>query len=227
MRRLVLVTVLSLTSLTLATAAQRPLPPPPAPPQPAVAPTTVPPRTIVPESVVAAPIARTPARVVPPEVVFAPTQAPPPSGQTPRPGAKPTPAGAAALIDAQLQNVKLDVTISDSLSADTQNRKVVSMLILNGRSGQIRSAGGSGLINIDANVNVRNDGRIIVQLTMEYQPELSPQQTQQAGLTRGVTMFSESLALIVPDGTPVMASQSADPRSDRRVAVEVTATVTK
>jgi hypothetical protein len=39
--------------------------------------------------------------------------------------------------------------------------------------------------------------------------------------------FSESLNLMVTDGKPVIASQSADPRSDRKVTVEVTATVVK
>jgi hypothetical protein len=65
-----------------------------------------------------------------------------------------------------------------------------------------------------------------VQLTIEYRPELSGQQMQQAG-NRSAAFFSESLALLVVDGKPVLASQSADPRGDRKVSVEVTASVIK
>ena len=45
--------------------------------------------------------------------------------------------------------------------------------------------------------------------------------------SRLVAGFSESLNLLVADGKPIVASQSADPRSDRKVTIEVTATVLK
>jgi len=124
------------------------------------------------------------------------------------------------------QNVKLDVTITDSLSADQQTRKIVSMLVLDSRAGQVRSAGGNGVINIDATPTILRDGRIYLRMTLEYQPELSAQQIQQAGTSR-LAIFNESLSLVVPDGKPTVASQSSDPRSDRKVAVEVIATVVK
>ncbi len=118
------------------------------------------------------------------------------------------------------------MTISDSLSADVQSKKTVTMLTSDGHSGQIRSSGGEGLINIDARPSVQRDGRIFLQLTVEYRPELSPQQVQQSGTSR-LTMFTESLSLIVSDSKPVIASQSADPRSERKVSLEVTATIVK
>lgn len=134
----------------------------------------------------------------------------------------------ARAMPASWQNIKLDVVISDSLVSDPQGRKSVSMLILDGLSGQVRSSGtNEGLINIDARPTIRPDGRVWVQLTIEYRPELSAQQAQQTGSARLMTMFSESLALLVADGKPVMASQSADPRGDRKVSIEVTATVIK
>ena len=90
-----------------------------------------------------------------------------------------------------------------------------------------RSTGGNSIINIDAAPTVRPDGRIYLHLTLEYQPELSQQQNEQmkgTGPSR-ITMFSESLSLVVADGKPLVASQSADPRSERRVSVEITATI--
>ena len=73
-------------------------------------------------------------------------------------------------------------------------------------------------------LTVRGDGRILVQLTIEYRPELTAQQTQQSGSSR-VAGFSESLSVVVTDGKPMVASQSADPKSDRKVSVEITAAV--
>jgi len=127
------------------------------------------------------------------------------------------------------QNIKVDIAISDSITAEVQAKKSVSLIVLDGRSGQIRSTGGNSIINIDAAPTVRPDGRIYLHLTLEYQPELSQQQNEQMkGTGPGrITMFSESLSLVVADGKALMASQSADPRSERRVSVEITATVLK
>ena len=39
------------------------------------------------------------------------------------------------------------------------------------------------------------------------------------------TSTNESVALVLDDGKPVVAAQSADPITDRRVSVEVKATI--
>jgi hypothetical protein len=192
--------------------------------RPAPTPPIIPVRSTQPPSRPAPGAERVPT-VAPPVAGFLPTQAAPPA-QTP-----PRPAGAQTLPPApqpatSWQNVKLDVTISDSLNVDTQTTKTVSMLILDGRSGQIRSTSSGGLINIDASPSVRPDGRIYLRLTVEYRPELSAAQAQQAGTSR-IAQFNESLALIVANGKPILASQSADPRGDRKVSLEVTATVAR
>jgi hypothetical protein len=175
-----------------------------------------------------------------PPAVSQPTMAPTPPGttapaaQTPRPGTPPPGAPRDILQVAGLsysgQNVMLSITITDALNADIQNKKSVMMLIADGRSGQIRSSGsGAAVINVDARPQTQRDGRIYLQLTVEYQPELSNQQAQQLAQQTGVrlTTFTESLSLIVGDGKPVLASQSADPRSDRKVSLEVTATIVR
>jgi hypothetical protein len=169
----------------------------------------------------------------PPPTVAPPT-IPPPGQQTPRPGGqlpRETPPTLAPMSPVGMgsQNIQLAVTISDSFSSDVQSKKAVTMLIVDGRSGQIRSAGGEGLMNIDARPTIQRDGRILLQLSVEYRPDLSTEQfdaLRKNGVVR-ITMFTESLTLMVPDGKPVVASQSADPRSDRKVALEVTATVVK
>jgi len=126
------------------------------------------------------------------------------------------------------QNVKLDVTISDSLTAEMQTKRTVSMMIADGRNGQVRSNASSGAnINIDASPTIRQaDGRILLRLTIEYQPYLTPQQMEKSGAS-GRTSFSQSLSLIVQDGRPIVAAQSADPGSDRKVSLEILATIQK
>jgi len=165
-------------------------------------------------------------------------------GQTPQPGAQtpqgqqtPRPGGPARDImqaaglpsSVASQNVALVITITDSLTAEVQNKKSVTMLVADGRSCQIRSMGaGETVINIDARPVVQRDGRILLNLTLEYRPQLSDQQFQQAQQSANrLTTFSESLVLLVPDGKPIVASQSSDPRSERKVSVEVMATATE
>src|SRR5687767_3822015 len=78
---------------------------------------------------------------------------PPPGIQTPRPTPGQSPAVATppqAPGQQSWQNIKLEVTIADSLTADSSTRKTVSMLIADGRNGQVRSQGGvDGVINIE------------------------------------------------------------------------------
>jgi hypothetical protein len=169
-----------------------------------------------------------------PPAVAMPTQ-PTPTAQTPRPAppagevpvqpvpggqsARQTPPSAATMPAPQQsvwQNIKLDITITDAASATTQLRKVLSLYIADGRQGQVRSQSEQGLINIDARPQVRPDGKtILMQLTVEYRQGVS-----------GST-FSESLAAMVVDGKPIVLSQTADPNGDRKVSVEVLATIQK
>lgn len=130
-----------------------------------------------------------------------------------------------AAVDARSRNIKLDVTFADTVGPDGVTKKTLTMLVLNARNGQIRSTGrDGGIINIDAHPADLNDGRISVNLTIEYLPELSPQQLQ-SGVRLG--MLSQSLTVLLDSGKPTVITQSADPRSDRKVTVEVTATVVK
>jgi hypothetical protein len=147
------------------------------------------------------------------------TPTPPPGGAPGVPANVPRPEAPSSW-----QNIRVDVTITDSLSAEQVQRKTISMLVLDNRNGQVRSMG-QGMINVDASPIVRPDGKIYLRMTMEYNPDINPQ-IAQATNTRQ-TSFLESLSLVVNDGKPLLVSQAADPRSDRKVTVEVTATVQK
>ena len=214
MRRIALTFCLTMSVLPTLFAQQVQTPPPstrPAPLPTVQAPTTPAPRGGAPT---------TAPRAVPPASPFDQT------AQTPKPNLPPGIAQAAGLSPANWQNLRIEVTISDSLAADVQQKKAVTMLVADGRSGQVRSNSGDGIINVDARPQIQRDGRILLQITIEYRPNLTPQQLQQSGASR-VTAFSESLSLIVPDGRAVTASQSSDPGSDRRMTLDITTTVVR
>ena len=142
------------------------------------------------------------------------------------PAAVQTPPAPRAELPSSWQNVKLEVSITDTFSATMQTKKAVTLLVLDGRSGQVRAQGGNGVLNVDAAPTIRPDGRIYLRLTVEYQPELTQEQMTQAGSGR-TGYLNESLYIVISEGKPVTVSQSADPRNDRRVMMEVTATVIK
>ena len=144
------------------------------------------------------------------------------------------------------QNVKVDLTITDTFGTGT-TKKSVTLLVADGWSGRVRSSnevmvqvagGGPNVtvprpitINVDCTPIVR-ENRIQLNLTIEYMPELPAGQgsgTQGNTTTRDAkpANINESLTVLVNDGKPTLLTQSADPATDRRVTVEVTATVVK
>lgn len=122
---------------------------------------------------------------------------------------------------ATMENIKVDVVLSDSVT-QSGGKKTVSMVVTNGRKGQIRSTGNGGgyTLNVDAQPQLLSDGRILVALDLMYFPEATSDAKQ-------VAMINESLSVLVKDGTAMLISQSADPRSDRKVTVELTASTQK
>ena len=145
-------------------------------------------------------------------------------------------------------NVKLDLIITDTYTG-TPVKKTVSMLIMNGSSGMIRTANrlatGSNVgLNVDAAVMIHQGGLITVRVTFEYTPAqapsiINPQNREQIDAIRaqqaerGLSPTSqpaelhESLSVVLQDGKPLLVSQSADPTTDRKVTVEVMATILK
>jgi len=149
--------------------------------------------------------------------------APSAQGQQGRQGQQTPPPGTAVPVAPQQappqytwQNIKLDLTITDAGTTGAPVRKVLVLHIADGRQGQVRSQSEQGLINVDARPSVRPDGKsILLQLTVEYRPGVSS------------SLFSESLSAMVVDGKPMTLSQTADPSGDRKVSVEVLATIQK
>ena len=140
----------------------------------------------------------------------------------------------------QLANVRLEVTISDQRASGPPTTKTVALVLADRANGRIRTtgevrvprqAGGASVafdtrivvLNVDAQPEFTRDGRVRAHVTLEYKPVAGEAVNEEQALTT----ISESFAVILEDGKPLVVSQSADPTTDRRVRVEVKATILK
>lgn len=150
----------------------------------------------------------------------------------PQPPAAQPPAPARTEIAGQPRNIKLELTITDQTGPGEPGKRTVSMILADRQNGSIRSSGGVVLagnrINVSLNVDARpiiiSDNRIRLELTLEYAPKPG---TENATSGEGRAHLSERLGLIVDPGKPMLVSQASDPTSDRRISVELTATILK
>jgi hypothetical protein len=119
----------------------------------------------------------------------------------------------------QLANIRIELTITDQRSDAAATPKTVTMLVEDRQSGRIRTARGNTNLNVDARPDILRDSRIRVVLSLEYAPPDSPD--------RAAPPIQQSITALLEDGKPLVLSQSADPSSDRKVRLEVKATIVK
>jgi hypothetical protein len=163
-----------------------------------------------------------------------PLQTPKPGGQTPTPRAPQPEEPRRPAFRRQPVNLKIDVTISDQRGSGAPITKVVSLTVADGEFGRIRSqvevpifaTENSPMRSVPLNVDARPeivDGKIRLGLTIEL--EIVDMSVERG--TRPKTEITETMSVILENGRPLVVSQSADPISDRKVSVEVRATILK
>jgi hypothetical protein len=151
------------------------------------------------------------------------TKAPPP------PPAAPTPDGRSRKVG---PNVRIEVTFSEQRSDSPAMPKTVTVTTNDGQWGRVRSSVstvgyGSSPLNVDARPEVLPDGRVLLAVNIEYGEKRVPEGKQvQPGQIIEATL-NESVTLLLESGKGLAMTQSADPMSDRKVSVEVKATVLK
>ncbi len=120
-------------------------------------------------------------------------------------------------------NVRIELTISDYTGTGAPQKKIVSMIVADGMMGRIRSvrSPNSPTLNVDAQPRMTGADQIRLQLTLEYTPPMSEKPSD-----RG-TPINEFVTVLLQNSKPLVISQAADPSIDRKVTVEVTATVLK
>jgi hypothetical protein len=160
-----------------------------------------------------------------PRPLATPTQAPPapPSAQAPQGGQAQRP-----LDPAQMVNIRVELAISETHGSTPASKKTVFLLTRSDSRASVRSnmvVGNTGMgLNVDIRPRVEKDGRISLNLTFNYVPELAGDPAP--GVNRPPDL-NETMEVFLVDGKPLLISQSADPKGDRKVTVEVTATVVK
>ena len=131
-------------------------------------------------------------------------------------------------------NIKLELTITDQAGAGEATKRTVSMIVADRKNGSIRSSGqvmtpnGGGrfgvALNVDAMPVIIKDGLMRLDVTLEYVPKPG---SENASSGEGRGSLNERLSLLVESGKALIVSQASDPTSERRITVELTATVLK
>ena len=157
-----------------------------------------------------------------------PTTLPTPGGQPPT---ETPPPGPVRKLRGRDVNLQVEITISDQLGGETPQKKVVSMLVADQTMGRVRASADAqrdkvGFVGTGLNVDVRpvmlEGDRILLEITVEYTPYRESGQ-----ITQRPTVLNESLSVILQSGKPMVVSQAADPVIDRKMMLEVRATIVK
>jgi hypothetical protein len=134
-------------------------------------------------------------------------------------------------------NVRVDLTISDQTGSGPVEKKQVTLIAAEESWGKIRTnaatkaqditAGGPVTpirLNVDARPFLNSSGAIQLELTIDYNP-LGPMSKDTAQLRP--TEINQSMTVVLQSGKPMVVSQAADPVTDRKIIVEVVATIVK
>jgi hypothetical protein len=133
-------------------------------------------------------------------------------------------------------NIRIDVAITDQVDPGAPAKKVVSMIVADRQRNNIRSSGNirtngfpqNFTLNVDAHPTIMpNAGnRISLEFGLEYLPKSGTPPASDTS-NPGTSLLNERLVVLLESGKPVLVSQAADPISDRKITVEVTATILK
>jgi len=166
-----------------------------------------------------------PAPLATPPAKPAPLATPPAKGV-----AAAAPAPALVRSPRQLANVRVDVKITDVRGGQTVATKTVSMTISDQETGIARSQveapygkteiSRTAFLKTDARPEIVEGQKVRLRLSLEYNLIDAIDAAKPP-----VTTVQESLVVLLESGKTVTVAESAEPGSDRRVRVEVTATI--
>jgi hypothetical protein len=132
-------------------------------------------------------------------------------------------------------NVKIDVTVTDQRGGTAVPlKKTITIVVADAMDGRIRSSaestnGFSMPLNVDAEPEILNDGKIRLRLNLQYDlPTATGGEERSLPTSVGAlrrTQLQENLALVLENDKVMVVAQSADPIGDRQVTVEVKATI--
>ena len=140
------------------------------------------------------------------------------------PPARPEPAG-------QPLNVKVEFTITEEVGGAAPAKKLVALTVADRQNSYVRSGGDVRVgdryrtvnINVDARPTILKEGQIRLDISLEYRPQATGSATGEPALWG----ISERVGVVLESGKPLIISQAFDPTSDRRMTVELKATILK
>jgi hypothetical protein len=124
-------------------------------------------------------------------------------------------------------NIRIDLSIVDE-GGPSPSRKSVSLTIADRQLGSVRAVvitpGMPDVpLNVDATPMLEGEGRIRARISLDYRPNTPGGDSKAPVPPQMRVVFNVMLV----DGKKIVAAQAADPTTDRRVSVEVTATILK
>jgi glucose/arabinose dehydrogenase len=131
-------------------------------------------------------------------------------------------------------NIKIELTITDQIGPAEPAKRTVNMVVADRKNGSIRSSGrvnfpGQSVpvfLNVDATPAIVKDGLMRIDLTLEYVPKATSEGSG-SGAPENRGTLNQRMSLMVDSGKPIVISQASDPLLDRKITVELTATVVK
>jgi hypothetical protein len=129
---------------------------------------------------------------------------------------EPQPARSAA----QSANIRIDITITDQRTEAQTAPKTMSLVLEDRQSGRLRTGRRNAVLNLDVRPEIVREGRVRLLVSLEFTPQDGPDRPPQSPL-------SAALTALVDDGKSLVITQSADPMSDRKVRIEVKATIAR
>lgn len=152
-----------------------------------------------------------------------PSSPPKPSVQAPAPGSSPTLQEDVGT-PPQLVNIRVELMVIEEGGGEPVKRKDVSVTVADRRSGSVRSGGWvsqekpfiQNRLRADVRPFIEKDGRIRTLVTMQY---LSEPYFQGEG--------EQKFEPLLESGKPLVVSQLSSATSERRMRVQLTATILK
>lgn len=143
------------------------------------------------------------------------------------------PEGRQAAAPRTRSNIKIEVTISDQTGSGPVEKKVVSLIAAEESWGKIRTQASARMsdggfqhvaLNVDARPWLTSTSAIQLELTVAYNPlGAMAKDTSQMRPTE----LNQSMSIVLQSGKPMVVSQAADPIMDRKIVVEVVASILK
>lgn len=138
----------------------------------------------------------------------------------------------------QLVNVKVEFTITDQIGPKPPTKKTMTLIVADRESGRIRTTTqfaqprgnsytmGRAPLSVDVMPQI-DGGKIRLEFSLEYDLNAEKDPGLPADAPGPSTNVSERLSAILDSGVPLIIAQSSDALTDRKLTIEVKATIVK